>query len=231
MTPPEAAASWLDIDSEGMLAATAAMGDHISDALESYRPIAIPDGPLTAVVVLGMGGSAVAGAVLEALAERRSTVPVVLSSGYECPRFVGAGTLVFAVSFSGETEETLEATAGALKTGAQVVALTGGGSLESLVTASGGPVLRIPPGIPQPRAGVGAMVAPLLLASEEAGFLPGARTELSSARCHSFAGGSRRSSKAAVRPPRSPGGSGGPSPSFTEPPASGPWPPGGGRRK
>ncbi len=178
MTPPEAAASWLDIDSEGMLAATAAMGDHISDALESYRPIAIPDGPLTAVVVLGMGGSAVAGAVLEALAERRSTVPVVLSSGYECPRFVGAGTLVFAVSFSGETEETLEATAGALKTGAQVVALTGGGSLESLVTASGGPVLRIPPGIPQPRAGVGAMVAPLLLASEEAGFLPGARTEL-----------------------------------------------------
>ncbi|MGO9559146.1 MAG: SIS domain-containing protein [Acidimicrobiales bacterium] len=178
MTLPGASASWLQHDSEEMLAATAALPDHIEAAMRSFSGIGAQRERISAVLVLGMGGSAVAGAVVQALASSRSTVPVVLASGYACPAFVGPDTLVFAVSFSGETEETLEATAAALRAGAHVVALTQGGSLEQLVAASGGPVLYIPPGIPQPRAGVGAMVAPLLLACQQAGVVPGARSDL-----------------------------------------------------
>lgn len=178
MNLPGAPASWLEHDSEQMLAATAAMPDHIEAALESFNGIGGPPDPTSAVVVLGMGGSAVAGAVLQALAAPRSTLPVILASGYDCPAFVGPNTLVFALSFSGETEETLEATAAAMKAGAFVVALTQGGSLGQLVAGGGGPVLVIPPGIPQPRAGVGAMVAPLLLACQQAGIVTGARSDL-----------------------------------------------------
>ncbi len=39
-------------------------------------------------------------------------VPVVVHKGYGLPNFVGEHTLVFAVSFSGDTEETIESAVG-----------------------------------------------------------------------------------------------------------------------
>jgi glucose/mannose-6-phosphate isomerase len=133
------------------------------------------------VVVLGMGGSGVAGAALQAFAATRSPVPVLAQGGYECPAFVGERSLVFAVSFSGATEETLHSCAGAIAAGARPVAITSGGPLAGLVAAKGGKVIRIAGGIPQPRAGLGAMLAPLLLACEEVGVLEGSRRELEAA--------------------------------------------------
>ena len=46
---------------------------------------------------------------LAAVAGPFMPVPVVVHKGYELPAFVGDDTLVFAVSFSGNTEETVEA--------------------------------------------------------------------------------------------------------------------------
>ena len=173
-----AATSWLAHDRENMLAATAAMPDQLQAALDAPRFRLGLEGRPSSVVVLGMGGSGLAGSVLEAFAFGRSPVPVAVVNGYVPPAFVGPGTLVFAVSFSGETEETLEAARASLELGATMVALSSGGSLASLVSGAGGQVLRIPPGIPQPRAGLAAMAAPLLLACEEIGLLEGARREL-----------------------------------------------------
>jgi len=39
----------------------------------------------------------------------RSVVPIVTGNGYGSPSFVGPETVVFAVSFSGDTEETYAA--------------------------------------------------------------------------------------------------------------------------
>jgi glucose/mannose-6-phosphate isomerase len=182
VTTAGGSSSWLEHDSEQMLSATASLPEHIEIALGTKLG---PFDPLRAdtssIVVLGMGGSSVAGSVLESLAAKRSSVPVISSSGYACPSFVDDRAVVFAVSFSGETEETLEATSTALSRGARVVALTGGGSLADLVADKGGEVISIQPGIPQPRAGVGAMVAPLLLVSEELGAVAGARRDLEQA--------------------------------------------------
>ncbi|MHB8243875.1 MAG: bifunctional phosphoglucose/phosphomannose isomerase [Acidimicrobiales bacterium] len=181
MTSLGAGASWLEVDTEQMLAASASLPDQISHALQSADVIACRVASPEVVVVFGMGGSAVAGAVLSAIAEERSQVPVLLASSYRCPAFVGPRSFVFAVSFSGETEETLEATSTAIGRGARVVALTGGGSLAAMVAEAGGEVLELPAGIPQPRAAIGAMVAPLLLCSEQLGLLPGARVDLEQA--------------------------------------------------
>jgi glucose/mannose-6-phosphate isomerase len=169
--------SFLPHDSEGMLAATAAMGDHLAAALDQ-RGLPRPAGAPSVVVVLGMGGSAVAGSILAAFAAPRSHLPVVVSSGYRCPVAAGSSALVFAVSFSGETEETLAAAEQAVRQGARLIALTGGGPLAELAAAHGGDVMTIPPGIPQPRAGVAAMAAPLLLAAEQLGVVEGVRREL-----------------------------------------------------
>lgn len=190
-------ASWLQPDREGMGGATAALGHQLAQAIAGYVPVAgLCDGrDLDAVVVIGMGGSAVAGEILAAVSASRGRLPVVTVNSYELPVFVGERTLVVAVSFSGNTEETLSATARALASGAQVVAISGGGRLADLVAGAGRPVIALPSAIPQPRAAVASMAAPLLLLCEQLGVVDGARPELEEAasrlatRCDELAAG------------------------------------------
>jgi glucose/mannose-6-phosphate isomerase len=108
-------------------------------------------------------------------------VPVVVSKQYECPGFVGPDSLVFAVSFSGDTEETVAATRDALARGARVVAVTAGGELAALAAASGAALLPVDGGIPMPRAAVGAVSTPLLVALERLGLAEGMGDQLRAA--------------------------------------------------
>jgi glucose/mannose-6-phosphate isomerase len=101
-------------------------------------------------------------------------VPVVVVKSYSLPHFVGEESLVFAISFSGNTEETIEAATEAAVQGARVVAVTGGGELEKLAVGWGAPVIPVPDNIPKPRAGLGAMAIPPLVVLEEVGLFPGA---------------------------------------------------------
>jgi len=126
------------------------------------------------VVVLGMGGSGVAGDVLVAAAAPFMPVPVVVVKSYECPAFVGDNTLVFAISCSGDTEETLQAASDAAVAGARMVVVTGGGELGRLATSWAAPLVPVPPDIPQPRAAIGAMAIPPLVVLEEIGLFRGA---------------------------------------------------------
>src|SRR5690606_5238884 len=113
------------------------------------------------VLVVGMGGSGVAGDVLAAVAGPFMPVPVVVTKGYETPSFVDDATLCFAVSYSGETEETLEAAQLAAEAGASMVCLSSGGRLAALASAWGAPHVALPD-LPMPRAGVGAVSIPPL---------------------------------------------------------------------
>jgi glucose/mannose-6-phosphate isomerase len=100
-------------------------------------------------------------------------VPVTVVKGYEAPSFVGPGTLCFAVSYSGNTEETVEAAQAAAEAGAQLVVLSTGGALGEMAIAAGAPHLVLPD-IPMPRAGVGAVSIPVLAVLEQVGLFPGA---------------------------------------------------------
>lgn len=126
------------------------------------------------VLVLGMGGSGIAGDVLAAVAGPFMPVPVVVSKGYECPSFVGDGTLCFAVSFSGNTEETVEAATEAAAAGARMVVLSSGGRLAELAAQWHAPWVQLPDDIPMPRAGIGAVAIPPLAVLERIGLFPGA---------------------------------------------------------
>jgi glucose/mannose-6-phosphate isomerase len=127
------------------------------------------------IVVVGMGGSAMAGEVLQAAAGPYLPVPVLLFRSYNVPAFVGEGSLVFAISFSGNTEETIEAATQAALQGARVVAVTRGGELGHLADSWGAPTISVPDGIPQPRAGLAALAVPPLGVLEDIGLFPGAR--------------------------------------------------------
>jgi len=126
------------------------------------------------VVVLGMGGSGIAGDLMVAVAGPFLPVPVVVVKSYDRPDFVGPGSLVFAISFSGDTEETVEAAGEAASAGASLVAVTSGGELAKLADEWGAPVVSVPSDIPQPRAALGAMAVPPLIVLEEIGLFQGA---------------------------------------------------------
>jgi len=179
---------WLRPDSQNLLSAASGLGDQVTAAISGYAPLpaGVPGAArLTSIVVAGMGGSAVAGEVLQAYAASRAAVPVVTVNSASAPRFLGPASLVFAVSFSGRTEETLAVASAALSCGAPVVALTCGGPLAQLVAAGGGTVMdmaaALPPVASQPRLAVGATVSILLLACEQLGLLTEATAELSQA--------------------------------------------------
>jgi glucose/mannose-6-phosphate isomerase len=164
-------------DSQGMLAATLALPEQVAAAADRSKGLSgLPSiDDITSVVVLGMGGSGIAGDIVAAVAGPFMPVPVVVAKSYELPAFVGDGTLVFAVSFSGDTEETVEATSEAAVQGAKVVVVSGGGELTRLGDAWGSPMVGVPDDIPQPRAAVGALAIPPLIVLEQIGLFPGAR--------------------------------------------------------
>lgn len=171
------------LDTDGMFEASAALPEQLARAAACARGMAgLPVlSEVRQVAVLGMGGSGVAGAVLAAVGHSVLPVPLVLVDGYEPPRAVGPGTLCFAVSFSGDTEETLSAARVAAAQGADLVAVTSGGELGALAAELGAPVYGVADGIPWPRAGIGAVSAPLLVACEEIGLLPGASRAIEAA--------------------------------------------------
>jgi glucose/mannose-6-phosphate isomerase len=88
---------------------------------------------------------------------------------------VDSGSLVFAVSASGDTEETLQAAADAAAAGATMMVISGGGKLVESAGGWGAPVIPVPPDIPQPRAALGAMAIPPLVVLEEMGLYRGGR--------------------------------------------------------
>ena len=166
----------LPVDTLDMWSATAGLPEQVEAAVAASRGIS--DLPrhdrVENVVVLGMGGSGISGDVLVAAAAPFMPVPVTVVKGYEPPDFVGTGSLVFAMSFSGDTEETVEAAAGAYEAGASLIVVAGGGDLVRLAGEWDVPVVPVPTDIPQPRAALGAMAVPPLVLLEEIGLFPGA---------------------------------------------------------
>ena len=164
------------LDSVGMFAATAGLPEQVAAATTAARGLGgLPDHEyVEQVVVLGMGGSGIAGDLMVAVAGPFVPVPIVVVKDYQLPDFVGPGSLVFALSFSGDTEETVEAAGEAAGSGANVVVVTSGGELGRLAEEWSAPFVPVPADIPQPRAALGAMAIPPLIILEEIGLFPGA---------------------------------------------------------
>ncbi|HZD67043.1 MAG TPA: SIS domain-containing protein, partial [Acidimicrobiales bacterium] len=134
------------LDSLGMLEATAGLADQVATAAAAGAGVTgLPvREQIENVVVLGMGGSGVAGDVLVGVAGPYLPVPVTVVKSYLPPAFVGPASLVFAVSFSGDTEETVEAAEEALAQQGRLVVVTGGGRLEEMARRAEAPLVRVP---------------------------------------------------------------------------------------
>jgi glucose/mannose-6-phosphate isomerase len=167
------------VDPAGMLGELAGAGDQARAALRVAQASSLTGPRPEVVVVAGMGGSGLAGDVVAALAFAASPVPVLPVKGDRLPAFVGPGTLLIAVSFSGNTAETLSAVEQGLAAGARVVAVASGGALAELAHARGQGLVTIeaPPGR-MPRAALWSLLVPVCSAAEAAGVLPPLRDQV-----------------------------------------------------
>jgi glucose/mannose-6-phosphate isomerase len=144
-------------DPGGMLGLVARTGPQLRVGFElgcGAADLPSADG-LRAIAVCGMGGSGVVGDVVRALFGTRSPVPVVVHKGFALPESLRRDALVLAVSFSGNTEETLAAYGQAVAAGCRVVAFSAGGELAARAEADEVPHIRIPHDVPMPRVGLG----------------------------------------------------------------------------
>jgi glucose/mannose-6-phosphate isomerase len=164
------------LDTLDMFGLAARFPEQVADAARVAREVGglPPADEIDNVLVLGMGGSGIAGDILAAVGGPFVPVPLLVAKGYAPPSFVGPGTLCFAVSFSGNTEETLEAAQAAAAAGARMVVVTAGGELAARAAEWLAPRVPLPADIPMPRAALGALAVPLVLLLEQVGLFPGA---------------------------------------------------------
>jgi glucose/mannose-6-phosphate isomerase len=162
------------LDSQNMLGHIDALPDQLEQAWAYAKDLNLPSelAQVQQVVICGMGGSAISGDLLAALVADTCPVPILISRGYDLPRYArGSETLVIGMSFSGSTEETLSAVGQAAERGARLLAITTGGLLADQVRATGGTVWSFDHES-QPRAALGWLYGMLLGASARLGLTP-----------------------------------------------------------
>ena len=122
------------------------------------------------VVIGGMGGSAIAGDLVADLAALQRTVPVVVVRSFHLPFTLDRRSLFISCSYSGNTRETLSLFRQAIADGAQVLAVTAGGTLAQEAQERNIPVLPVDaPG--EPRSAVGYNLILLLGALNRSGLV------------------------------------------------------------
>jgi glucose/mannose-6-phosphate isomerase len=157
-----------------MLADILAMPEQLGDALwrvesAAIEPIDTPGG----LIVAGMGGSAIGGALAAAALGDQASRPLLAARGYGLPPWTTPDTTVLCASYSGNTEETLACFESAGALGARRIVVTTGGALAEQARAAGVPVIPIPAGF-EPRAAI----AYLLVSALEVAALCGAGPRL-----------------------------------------------------
>ena len=171
----------MSADSLDFLDAVAGLPEQLAAAHEAAGAIhadRFPRGDaIRNIVVLGMGGSGISGDVIAAAFNDELPVPLQVLKQYRVPAYVGPGTLAFAMSYSGDTEETVSMATAAVERGAQLVAIAKGGALAKLAAETGNLHVPCPDGY-LPRAAIGALVAPLAVSLFRAGLAPGAHASL-----------------------------------------------------
>lgn len=123
------------------------------------------------VCFAGMGGSSTGADLIKEYVFTSCPVPVVIIRDYKIPAWVDHHTLFVACSFSGNTEETLNALSQAKNRGAQLFAVTSGGELLLEASREGFDYVKIPRGFPY-RAALGYSFVPLFRLFQYLGYTP-----------------------------------------------------------
>jgi glucose/mannose-6-phosphate isomerase len=143
-----------EVDSTDQLTDVLAIPEHLRDAQWKVESTNLGrwDSP-SGLIVAGMGGSSVGGALARAILGDHAVRPIIAARSYGLPAWTTPDTTVLCSSYSGNTEETLACYEAAGALGARRVVVTTGGLLAESARRDGVPVIPAAGGF-QPRAAV-----------------------------------------------------------------------------
>ena len=100
--------------------------------------------PIYNIVITGLGGSGIGGKIATQIVADQLKIPTTINNDYTLPKFVNENTLVIVSSFSGNTEETLEALKVAQEANAEIACITNGGKLAEIAKENNYNLLILP---------------------------------------------------------------------------------------
>jgi len=130
--------------------------NNVKDAVTAGKNLSLKPAKneINNVVITGLGGSGIGGKIVSNIVSESATCPIAINNDYSLPAYVNKNTLVIACSYSGNTEETIEAVETALAKGAEVACLTSGGKLKEIADTNDLNMVVVPGGNP-PRTTLG----------------------------------------------------------------------------
>ena len=129
------------------------------------------DQEINMVYVAGLGGSGIGGDFVAELIRDECKIPYLVGKSYSVPAYLNENTLAIISSYSGNTEETLEALKGIEASGAKVVIVSGGGKLIAIAKEKGYDHIIVPGNWPSPRACLGFSFVQQLYIMNKLGFI------------------------------------------------------------
>ncbi|MCK5595284.1 bifunctional phosphoglucose/phosphomannose isomerase [bacterium] len=162
--------SMKEMDISGMFDLVLNLDSQCEKAVSAARSCILRDeySEVEKIIVIGMGGSAIGGDILSKLLINEIKVPIFVNRNYHLPNFADKKTLVFATSYSGNTEETLSSYNDAKERGCKIICVTSGGKLAENAESDNIPLIIIPGG-QSPRSALGYMFFPVLIAMQNLG--------------------------------------------------------------
>jgi glucose/mannose-6-phosphate isomerase len=156
-------ASLKELDQENILGNIQDFPDQVEKCWSDWKNIALPTPFVNAknILILGMGGSAQGGGIASDLAKLSSSIPIMSLRDYDAPSWVDKNTLVIAASYSGGTEETIEALKQITKKTDKIITISTGGEIYSIGSQHRALHYQIHYGS-QPRAALGYMLTSIL---------------------------------------------------------------------
>ncbi len=144
----------------------------LTDALKIGEKAVLPENEreIRNIVVSGLGGSGIGANMVYDMVGNQLKIPFTVNKDYSIPSWVNEHTLFIVSSYSGNTEETIEALEKAIEKGALISGISSGGKLAEMAEAHNFGLIKIPGGMP-PRACMGYSLVQQLFTLNHYGFI------------------------------------------------------------
>lgn len=124
------------------------------------------------IIFVGMGGSGIAGRILKTFIDARSNVTSMIIEGTAIPLILPRHSLVIAISYSGNTWETLNCIEKFISDNVPMIILSNGGAAKEIANKNKIPFIEVP-GSKTPRSALGIFLGILLELFEKLNILKG----------------------------------------------------------
>lgn len=152
------------IDRDNYLSSLENFPNMIRETIDLFQQYSFPKDyyNFNRIIFAGMGGSAIGGEIIRDILLNKTSIPIIIHKDYWLPAFVNKEDLVFVISYSGDTEETLSSFVDAYNKKSKIIIITSNGLLLEVAKKLKLPYLEIPKGF-QPRAALPYLFTSIIL--------------------------------------------------------------------